>query len=52
MHRYITATLAAAYWTAMFALLGGIGVLAAGAPAPAVKHGSGIGFALLMILQG
>lgn len=52
MHRYITATLAAAYWTAMFSLIGGIGVMAAGAPAAAVRHGAGIGFALLMILQG
>ncbi len=52
MHRYLAATLATTYWFTMIALIGGIGVVASGASAPAARQGDGIGFALIMLLQG
>ncbi len=52
MHRILTMSLATGYWFAMIGLLGGIGVMASGAAAPARDFGSGIGLALLLILQG
>jgi hypothetical protein len=52
MRRYFTAALATAYWFTMIALIGGIGVMASGASAPAARSGSSIGFALIMMLQG
>jgi hypothetical protein len=52
MYRYLTAALATTYWFTMIALIGGIGVMASGASAPAARQESGIGFALIMLLQG
>lgn len=52
MHRFLTTALATTYWFAMIALIGGIGVIASGASAPAARSGSSIGFALIMMLQG
>jgi hypothetical protein len=52
MRRYFTAALATTYWFTMIALIGGIGVMASGASAPAARQGGSIGFALIMMLQG
>jgi hypothetical protein len=52
MHRLLATAFATSYWFAMIALIGGIGVIASGASAPAARSSYGIGFALIMMLQG
>lgn len=51
MRRSFAAACAALYCFTMIGLIGGIGVMASGVGAAPQKSGSGVGFALIMLLR-